>query len=162
MGDAIFSKRINELLKENFLTYGTQLTPVQQAEWPAIKPGAEQINVTSGETTPLDAPRTDIEIQNAGNVGGLNGEAMGEVSSLLISIGYLLSKEGIVPDKFDIQAVVKFLNDNFNQLNTPTAAHPEDCGPQDQTNVKGIPQSLLMQYGAMAESRKLFESRFKK
>jgi hypothetical protein len=165
MGDPVFSDRVSKLLQEQFLTYGTQLTPVQQAAWPEpekqeeVPSGSEMTNVTDGSATKLGEPRQDLAAQNAGNVGGLNPEAMGEVSSLLISIGYILSKEGIVPDKFNMQAIAKFLGDNFSQVCAPTAEAPPEGGVPPVAIEEPQKPDMMAPY---MESRKLLESRFKK
>lgn len=126
MADEIFSKRLQSLLKEQVLTYGSQQsTPVCQLSWPTEKPlPSDNIDVvTNGETTPIDVPRTDLQMQSKTS---LNSEALGEVSSLLISIGYILSKEGILTDKYNLQAISKYLNDKFCKISPVTSVPPTE------------------------------------
>lgn len=113
--DTEFAKRIHSLINENVLQYGTQLTPVVQANFPSTEtPSTDQMNVTTGETKPLGEPREDLQAQQQGFVQP-NEEVMAEVSSLLISIGFILSKDGCIPDKFNTAATLAFLNKHFPQ-----------------------------------------------
>lgn len=159
MGDPVFASKLSKLISEQVM-YGKQLTPIEHANWPSQETpsSTDQQNVTTGETTPIDQSTEIEKPENAGNVGGLNPEAMGEVASLLISIGYILSKEGIVPDKFDIKGVLSFLSGNVNSVPTPTQETP----PEGNSNVchdGGISMDELQPY---MEARKLLESKFKK
>lgn len=172
MADEVFAKRLQSIMNESFPSYGKQLTPIVQAEFPTSAPQTEipstsQQVVTNGETTEINAPRADVQAQQG--ACQLNPETMGEISSLLVTIGYILSKESIVPDKFNTGAVVEFLGKHFPaNANVPsdvavppteTAIEPtETVGP----GMGGIPQEMLLQKSAMYESRQLLEKRWKK
>lgn len=152
--DPVFAERLNKLLTESLLTYGKQLTPVLQAQFPDTnqQPPIEDDSknlavVTNGETLPLGQPRSDIEAQKNG--GEMNPELMSEVSSLLVSIGYILSKDGIVPDKFNTQAVLEFLNRHFPQ----NANVPCDI---NQPPIEGATE-VIQQENPLYESRQLLE-----
>lgn len=177
MADEIFAKRLQTIMNEDFAVYGKQLTPVLQAEFPNTSaapseetPNTAQTTVTNGETTEINAPRSDIQAQQGSCQ--LNPETMGEISSLLVTIGYILSKESIVPDKFNTGAVVEFLSKHFpananvpNDIATPpteTALEPGLPVSSEQQPVQGIPQEMLSQKSAMYESRQLLEKRWKK
>lgn len=173
--DKDFADKLAKLMQEQ-LAYGTQLTPVQQASWPSEiaqpKDNTAQTTVTNGETTPLGAPRSDLAAQD-GCPDSVNSEAMGEIASLLISIGYILSKEGVLPDKFNMQGAVKFLNDKFGSVTPPITqdAPPEEVevsATEVQAPVDAVPQEQVAQDAGLTyenlkpymEARKLLESRF--
>lgn len=166
MADEVFAKRLQTIMNEDYAVYGKQLTPVMQAEFPNTSapseetPNTAQTTVTNGETTEINAPRSDVQAQQS--TCQLNPETMGEISSLLVTIGYILSKESIVPDKFNTGAVVEFLSKHF-----PANANvPNDIAtPPSETAIEplqGIPQEMLLQKSAMYESRQLLEKRWKK
>jgi hypothetical protein len=118
MSNKDFAKSLQLKLQESG-AFGYQpsvpVTPVVQAEWPSKNneiPSSTMSVVTNGETTPIDEPRTDIAAQN--NATNINEEVKGEVASLLISIGYILSQAGAITDKYDYPAIVSFLSNNFN------------------------------------------------
>lgn len=172
MADEVFAKRLQTIMNEDFAVYGKQLTPVVQAEFPNTSapseetPNTAQTTVTNGETTEINAPRSDMQAQQGSCQ--LNPETMGEISSLLVTIGYILSKESIVPDKFNTGAVVEFLSKHFpananvpNDIATPPTETSSAIEPAQQP-VQGIPQDVLMQKSAMYESRQLLEKRWKK
>lgn len=114
-----FAKGIRDRLNETFNYGNPQDTPIAQAQFPELPSAANQTLVTVGETKPIDEPRDDIAMQKQG--GEVNSEVIAEISSLLVSIGYILSKESVVPDKFNIPAVLDFLNTHFKQ------ADPVEC-----------------------------------
>jgi hypothetical protein len=128
MSNEKFAEQLRNKLNEA-LNYGTQDTPVQKLSFPEPTstptnlgiPSDTQVNVTNGETKALGEPRSDLELQKQG--GPIDAELTSEISSLLISIGYLLSKESIVPDKFNVPAVLDFLNTHFKQKEI--CANPE-------------------------------------
>jgi hypothetical protein len=156
-----FSKKIQSLLNEyGYSGFGMQLLPTQNAEWPGsadippesnaepeveVPPSTNQVTVTSGETTPIDEPRQDLAMQNSGKV--LDPESMTEISSLLITIGFILSNSGNVPDKFDTPAVLEFLQKNFSKKIDVQQTQPSDSQPSSCS--------------AYMEQRKLLESKFK-
>lgn len=116
-----FKTQLQKKLNEALISYGSNLTPVQQLQFPettpSVNPADNQTVVTNGETTPINEPRTDINAEKQG--GLINNEVLGEISSLLVSIGYILSKESIVPDKWNTMAVLDFLNTHFKQEEIP-------------------------------------------
>lgn len=152
--DPEFAKRISTLINENVLQYGTQLTPVVQAEFPSTGiPSDNMQNVTCGETKPLGEPRED---ENAAVGKVPNEEVMSEISSLLVTIGFILSKEGCVPDKFNTSAIVTFLSKHFPQ----NANVPQDI---DQPPVEGgavIPAQPVS--NPLMESRQILEKQWTK
>jgi hypothetical protein len=98
---------------------------------------------------------------------------MGEIGSLLITIGHLLAKDGLVSDKFNTPEVLAFLSTNFKVVaveQPPVEADPAvtvsavaavppvgDVAPAPAA----VPPSMPM--GAdYLEQRKMFESKFKK
>lgn len=125
------------------LNYGTHETPVQQLAFPEPTssgiPSDTQTVVTQGETKPLGEPREDMECQKQG--GPVDSEVLQEINSLLISIGYLLSKESIVPDKFNIPAILDFLSTHFNQVD-PIAAVVAPEGPTEPVEPPTILPSI--------------------
>jgi hypothetical protein len=156
MSDPIFADHIKKVMNEGVLAYGTQLTPVVQASFPSSQqlPSDNMQVVTNGETAPIDAPRTDVCQQNQGQQP--NAETMSEVSSLLVSIGYILSKDGIVPDKFNTSAVLEFLNKHFPaQANVPCDV---DTPPQQPSGE--ITQTIEPVQNPLMESRKILEKRW--
>ncbi|MFW6130758.1 MAG: hypothetical protein ACOC56_06180, partial [Atribacterota bacterium] len=63
--------------------------------------------VTSGETTPFGTERADqinYEIKD---------DNISEVASLLVTIGHILQSQRLIPSKFDIPLILKFINHNF-------------------------------------------------
>ena len=127
-------------------------------------PASTQTVVTNSETTPINEPRSDIEAQNQ-STEQVNSELAGEISSLLITIGFLLSKEGIVPDKFNTGAVIEFLNKHFKQKVSPAISDvpselPVDNGATtDLTVATPAPQTNTEyeypQINAIMEARKM-------
>lgn len=173
MTDPKFAERLQTIMKESpgMLSYGKQLTPVTQASWPITKPeeqsqepveqssndvpSSSQKTITNGETTKLGEPRSDLDAQ----VGKVNNEIMGEVGSLLISIGYILSKEGIVPDKFNVAGILTFLNDKFKDVNIPSPT--EQTTDVEVVAVEPVETKQEFQPQAFLEARKLLESKYK-
>ena len=169
----IFSKQLQKRLNES-LGYGMQNTPVQELSFPDTSvqnepnPANDQIIVTQGETKPIGEPREDMAAQKQG--GTLNSEVVSEISSLLVSIGYILSKEGIVPDKFNTDAVLTVLNTHFKQM-TPVTQQPPcetvvpvtDISQTPQINAEAPAMANLSfenpMVNAYMESRKFLESK---
>lgn len=181
MSDKAFGARIASLLKEH-ASYGTQLKPVQSASWPDTSAGENSTVVTNGETTPMGQPRVDLQQQ--ANGGELDQECVGEVASLLLSIGYILASKGLVQDKFNVETTISFLSDNF--LEDDEGPVGGEAQPEIDVVAAPIPQQLdggipapgsvdpnqqtkdMMQKPKMAnmtssymESRKLLESKNK-
>jgi hypothetical protein len=180
-----FRKLVEKLMNESgyqAYAYGKQNTPVQQAVWPdtslggqAQQDAANQVNVTDGSTTELGAPRADLQAQENGGESSLDPEVMGEVASLLISIGFVLQSAGIVTDKYDTAGITSFLTDNFSQLSmgNPTddievdieGGQVDPSAPQQPpvapTPVPTSNQPIEEKRSPYMESRKLLESRFK-
>lgn len=133
MADKEFAARINKLLKEH-ASYGQQLTPVQSATWPEPSNGAV---VTNGDTTQMGEPRADMQQQaNGGN--DLDQECVGEIASLLLSIGYILATKGLVADKFNVETTLAFLQDNF--LSDDQGQEGEVASVETDVVVAPIPQ----------------------
>ena len=178
-----FSDQIKKKLNEA-IGYGYTQTPVQHLSFPETPiivkqdnnpiadqqdstneiPSDSQVVVTNSETTPIEEPRSDIEAQKQ-ETEQLNSELAGEISSLLITIGFLLSKEGIVPDKFNTSAVIEFLNKHFKQKDSPACSDvpselPIDTGATtDLTVATPAPQTAEYEYpqiNAIMESFKQF------
>jgi hypothetical protein len=172
-----FAKQLQKRLDES-LGYGMKNTPIQELSFPDAgmnpqppieqNPANDQTIVTQGETKQIDAPREDIAAQKQG--GPLNAEVVSEISSLLISIGYILSKEGIVPDKFNTDAVLTVLNTHFKAV--PPVTQEPPCENMDAiTDISQTPQvnaeapamaNISFQnpmVNAYMESRKLLESK---
>lgn len=165
MGNTDFSNRINKLIKEQVYGFGVKMTPVEKATWPDTSsdqediPSTNQSVVTSGDTTPLGEPRDDVAASNTGAQHS-DPETMAEVSSLLITIGHILAKDGLVNDKFDTCGVIEFLNTKFKS--NPLAQQEL---PVQQDNLPAVvpqPQADVMSPQTYMEERKLLESRFKK
>ena len=133
-----FSDQIKKKLNEAIgFGYNTSQTPIQHLSFPEtssiilkndnpsiqndVIPSDSQVVVTNSETTPIDEPRSDIEAQNQ-STEQVDSELAIEISSLLITIGFLLSKEGIVQDKFNTSAVIEFLNKHFKQKESPACS----------------------------------------
>lgn len=179
MGNSAFSKRLQDKLNEQ-LGFGQPNIPIQSIEFPQTTGGLPKDNVppvtstvTDGsEVTPIDTPREDVAAQKQG--GEVNSEVLGEISSLLITIGFLLSKEGIVPDKFNTSGVVDFLNTHFKQITTPATEPPCDNTISPEENIISSPASTLSiapmplaqyanpQVNAFMESRQIFDNTIKK
>jgi hypothetical protein len=180
-----FADRVAELMKENgYGAFGAMRNqmPVQQAQWPVtepavepeqadeVPPGSQSTVVTNGETTPMGEPRTDVAVQNGTS---LDSDTMGEVGSLLITIGHLLAKDKLVSDKFNTPEVLAFLSTNFKVVAVDTP--PVDDVPAASVgavavvppagDVASAPVAVppAMPMGAdYLEQRKMFESKFKK
>jgi len=96
-----------------------------------------QTTVTNGDTTPIDEPRSDVEASSTdGNQNEIE-DAHAEISSLLITIGYILQSKGIVSDKFNTSEVVGYINTNFGQIQNALPA-PQDELPQNGQEPEGI------------------------
>lgn len=150
MANMQFSKRLQTKINENLgiMAFAPEEEQPAQPEQAQI-PSSSQVNVTSGETTTMGEPREDLEAQKTG--GGNDNEAFGEVASLLITIGYILSQKRLVTDKFNTVDVIKYLNDKFS---SPTAAGvptPEVDKIRDDD----------VDMPAYVEGRKLLESKFR-
>lgn len=169
MSNKIFAENIRKRLDEQF-GFGTKNQPVQELSFPdttpvkspeTTLPSDNQTVVTNGETTPITEPREDLNAQKQG--GTVNPEALGEISSLLVSIGYILSKESIVPDKFDTAAIVNFLNTHFKKVDPVTMQPPTDnaCGEVAQVTAIMPSQYENPQVNAIYEARQLLDKKLK-
>jgi len=181
MGNIDFSKKLQQKLNEQ-LGFGKPDMPIQAVNFPQTTGGLPQetndvppasTNVTDGsEVKPISEPRDDVAAQKQG--GEVNSEVLGEISSLLVTIGFLLSKEGIVPDKFNTGGVVDFLNTHFKQIPPVTEQPPCDDVTTPAENIISSPASTLSiapmplaqyanpQVNAFMEARKLLESKHAK
>jgi hypothetical protein len=63
--------------------------------------------MTAGETAPMG-----VERQDEYNV---RDDTMSEIASLLVTMGHVLQKDRIVPDKFDIPKILEYLMHNFQE-----------------------------------------------
>jgi hypothetical protein len=190
MPDEKFNKRLKELMSESgYQSYGKRDLPVREQVWPNVNnqtppieqqeiPNQDQVSaemtpkatVTSGETTPIDQPRDDIAQQN-GDVSEDQAEVLGEISSLLITIGFILQSNGVTEDKFDFDGTLDFLNQTFAGLN-PQQNQEQPQGDDVEVQVMNAPTNDQGEMSGnatwqpdtqqMQESRKLLESRFKK
>lgn len=139
MANKEFADRLNKLVTEGVYGFGAKMLPVDTAAWPNTTaepapvqepevvaneplPSSTQSVVTNGETTPMGEPRADIAASNTG-VGKMDDEAMTEVASLLLTIGFIMQKAGCIADKYNIDEVLEHLNQYFAPCcDTPDAA----------------------------------------
>jgi hypothetical protein len=164
-GDKDFGKRIEALLKEH-ASYGVQHTPVQSANWPDTSvPNVEAPKdgtvVTNGETAPIDQPRSDLE-QQANGGEPLDQECVGEIASLLLTIGYILQSKGLIDDKFNVETTISFLEDNFLSDDQGPVGGPDQIEPNSQVQDMLAKPKMANVVGTYMEQRKLLESRHKK
>lgn len=61
---------------------------------------------TSGETLPFGTERSDVNYE-------VKDDNISEIASLLVTIGHILQSERLIPNKFDIPMIIKFINHNF-------------------------------------------------
>lgn len=169
MANKEFSDQLKSRMDEALgYTLGKPNTPIQPVSFPDSgpsmqqNPANDQTIVTQGETKPMGEPREDLAAQNG--CGQLNSETISEISSLLVSIGYILSKEGVVPDKFNTDAVLKVLTTHFQPSTPVTQEPPMETPPVEvaQTPIAEPVANLTYSnpmVNAYMESRKLLESK---
>jgi len=64
---------------------------------------------THGETMPYGMERSD-EVDYTGL-----DDSLGEIASLLVTIGHILKKDRIIPNKFEVPMILNYLNHNFSE-----------------------------------------------
>ncbi len=187
-----FANRIKKLMTEagyQAYGYGKQNSPVQTAVWPdtSSEPAPSSVpsaTVTDGSTTPMGEPRSDMQAQeNGGDMSAQ--EVMGEVASLLISIGFILQQAGLVTDKYDTQGVIGFLTQSMGDMSmgnptddataevdvvavepqagsvAPVAPTAGEVAPEAPVAAPEAPVVEEPKKNPYMESRKLLESKFK-
>lgn len=80
--------------------------PIREVEQQPVDPTAG--NVTSGETLPMGTPRSD-DLSYEGR-----DDTKAEIASILATIGHILQSDRMIPNKFDIPLVIKYINHNFS------------------------------------------------
>jgi hypothetical protein len=130
-----FSKKISKLMNEQgYQSYGTQNTPVEQKVWPDTSSGQPNLSsVTDGSTTPMGAPRSDMNAQENG--GEVDNEVMGEIASLLITMGFILQQAGVITDKYDTKGIIDFLTGMADVLGSGNPT--DDQGGEVEIDVVG-------------------------
>lgn len=70
--------------------------------------------MTSGETNVVGAePRSDMGCPSPDYDS--RDDNMAEIASLLVTVGHILQSARMIPSKFDVPMVVKYINQNFGQ-----------------------------------------------
>lgn len=148
--NSLFKTELNKKLNEAIFGDQNGMLPILQPQIIDHVITPEPV-VTNSETTALGEPRSDLESQKQG--GEINPEVLSEVLSLLISIGFIFSKEGILPDKYNIPGILDLLNTHYNKSDITTIV--PDGEQIDQATVEIQPQQGII--NAMLESRKMLD-----
>jgi hypothetical protein len=188
MSQEDFAKRLESLMKESgYQSYGTQHAPVQQKHWPTMKedekdpsqvtPGNPPLKVVPEDETPGETVVDDMEAQS-------NDDVAGAISSLFISMGYILQQAGVLEDKYDTDGIISFLGDLVNNggcdavevdyiphaddapQENPEASNGSEMPPMaaqksEEPAKKEVLTTDEKKKHSMTESRQLLESRIK-
>jgi len=156
MTDKAFQTRLRKIISEQSFGYpvygvpseeipGQTVDDIQQDAETAggavvgvVPDSTGQTTVTNGETTPIDEPRSDVESSSTNGNGNEVDDANAEVSSLLITIGYILQGKGVVSDKFNTSDVVAYINTNFGKIQNALPG-PQDDGVEIDAVAVGTP-----------------------
>lgn len=155
-----FAENFKNMLMEEFGSFNFMsqqpTLPLQTQDFPQT---ASPV-VTTGETIPMgDVQPVQQSTQDP--------SILGEIGSLLVTIGFILQNAGIIGDKFDTAQVLTFLNDNYaQQYRSPELAAPVDDGatpePTSCSNTETSAIEHPMGTAFINEHKLMFENFIKK